>query len=207
MGNVDENLYSTVPDNQMPLSDKGKQQARAVGKRLKEIVGVEPVKFYVSPYKRTRQTYEGITEFFPASQYTCREEPRLREQDFGNFQNKQAIIRCRLERKEFGAFYYRFPQGESGADVYDRVSTFIETLHREFKRPNCASNFVLLTHGLTARLFLMRYYHWEVSKFERLWNLENCELVVMELTPDRVRYRLLTPLREDSEEPAALEAP
>lgn len=36
----------------------------------------------------------------------------------------------KTERSEFGRFYYRFPQGEAGLDVYDRVSLFIGTLFR-----------------------------------------------------------------------------
>jgi broad specificity phosphatase PhoE len=60
------------------------------------------------------------------------EEPRLREQDFGNLQNPSAMAVCQEERERFGSFYYRFPQGESGADVYDRVSGFMETMHRRF---------------------------------------------------------------------------
>lgn len=109
-GNVDENLYATVPDNQMPLSDKGHIQARAAGLQLKSIVGDETVKFYVSPYVRTRQTFMELNKALDPKQWTYREEPRLREQDFGNFQNLEKINRCRQERRLFGAFYYRFPQ-------------------------------------------------------------------------------------------------
>ena len=34
------------------------------------------------------------------------------------------------QRALFGRFYYRFPDGESGLDVYSRVSSFIGTLFR-----------------------------------------------------------------------------
>ena len=35
-------------------------------------------------------------------------------------------------RSDFGRFYYRFPEGgESGFDVYNRVSGFIGTLKRD----------------------------------------------------------------------------
>lgn len=50
----------------------------------------------------------------------------------------------------------------SGADVFDRVSSFLETLHRDMKKGHCKENILLVSHGLTCRLFLMRYYHWEV---------------------------------------------
>jgi broad specificity phosphatase PhoE len=48
------------------------------------------------------------------------EEVQLREQDFGNFQDAAGKDREKLERLRFGRFFYRFPHGESGADVYDR---------------------------------------------------------------------------------------
>ena len=35
------------------------------------------------------------------------------------------------ERKAFGRFYYRFPNGEAGFDVYSRVTSFISTVLRD----------------------------------------------------------------------------
>lgn len=42
------------------------------------------------------------------------------------------ILRRRFdqERQKFGRFYYRFPNGEAGTDVFDRVSDFWSTLLR-----------------------------------------------------------------------------
>lgn len=36
-----------------------------------------------------------------------REEPRLTEQQFGNFQNLATIVTSKAERARFGRFYYR----------------------------------------------------------------------------------------------------
>ena len=38
--------------------------------------------------------------------------------------------RFKLDRHTYGAFYYRFPHGESASDVYDRVSTFLDSMWR-----------------------------------------------------------------------------
>lgn len=38
--------------------------------------------------------------------------------DWGNFQDPTRIDFCQKERKLFGSFYFRFPYGESAADVY-----------------------------------------------------------------------------------------
>lgn len=35
------------------------------------------------------------------------EEPRIREQDFGNFQDPQTMPRLKQERRKYGSFYYR----------------------------------------------------------------------------------------------------
>jgi len=82
------------------------------------------------------------------------------------------------------------------------VTTFLDTLHRDFERPAYAANCLLVTHGLTIRLFLMRWYHWTVEYFERLRNPRNCQFFVMELGPND-RYRLVEALEV---EPMAADA-
>jgi broad specificity phosphatase PhoE len=51
-----------------------------------------------------------------------REESRVREQDFGNFQVQERMKIIKETRERFGRFFYRFPEGESAADVFDRIS-------------------------------------------------------------------------------------
>ena len=41
-----------------------------------------------------------------------REDPRLREQEWGNFQNPTEMEEIKKQRRQTGAFYYRFPTGE-----------------------------------------------------------------------------------------------
>lgn len=108
------------------------------------------------------------------------EDPRLREQEWGNYQDPAKIDEIKQQRRETGAFYFRFPTGEryfaiqhencgmvmccvhSGADVFDRVSMFLETLYRDMEKGTCGQNTIIVTHGLFCRLFLTRYYHWTV---------------------------------------------
>jgi len=87
------------------------------------------------------------------------EEPRLREQDFGNFQPCSAEMeRMWQERADYGHFFYRIPNGESAADAYDRVSGFNESLWRQFGDPDFPSVCVLVTHGMMSRVFLMKWW-------------------------------------------------
>ena len=41
-----------------------------------------------------------------------------------NLQDAEGKQKEKAERLRFGRFFYRFPNGESGADVYDRMTIF-----------------------------------------------------------------------------------
>jgi len=171
--NIDPYVYERLPDHAIPLTARGVEQSQAIGATLRALFGDGDVQVYLSPYLRTHQTLRalGIDDLITS----VTEEPRLREQDWANYQDTADIIRQKELRDRYGHFYYRFTDGESGADVYDRVSTFLETLHRQFGRDNYPDNTLLVTHGLTMRLFCMRWFHWSVEYFESLSNPGNGE--------------------------------
>lgn len=196
-GNVNKSMYANVPDCKLQLTPKGIEQAREAGKELQALVGNESVCFYVSPFVRSRETHKYLREGFHDEQVLYyREDPRIREQEWGNFQDPGEMEKVMEERREIGAFFYRFPTGESGADVFDRVSTFLETLYRDMQKGLCGENAIIVSHGLFCRLFLTRFYHWPVEKFHKLWNFRNCEFAIMELQPQGY-YRLISDLRSD----------
>ena len=193
-GNADPNHYETTPDHALHLTEEGRVQAQVAGKQIAELIGQEKVRAYVSPWCRTRETFDGIVSVLDDQIVRSIEDPRLREQEWGHLVDVEELRRIRRDRIEYGTFYYRLPDGESGADVYDRVSTFLETLHRDFSKPNFPENAVIVTHGLTLRIFLMRWFHWSVEHFERVRNPRNGEVVVMEIGSDG-RYEVVTTLR------------
>ncbi|EPY16730.1 hypothetical protein STCU_11028 [Strigomonas culicis] len=124
--NVDRTIYSTMADWRIPLTARGRAQALDCGRRLRRIIGDEQLYIYYSPYTRTRQTLEEIHKSLSAEQIQGeREDERLREQEMGNYQPLQAMDETWDARNSFGRLYYRFPYGESGADVGDRVSSFL----------------------------------------------------------------------------------
>lgn len=66
--------------------------------------------------------------------------------------------RCRA-RSLAATLPSRFPNGESGADVYDRITVFTDHLIRDMNAGRFGANntsLVLVTHGLALRIFLMR---------------------------------------------------
>mmetsp|Transcript_22553 Transcript_22553/g.48964 ORF Transcript_22553/g.48964 Transcript_22553/m.48964 type:complete len:649 (-) Transcript_22553:113-2059(-) len=202
-GNVEEGLYATTPDNAMKLTALGWDQARMAGRELKNrvIAKNESIHFVVSPYVRTVETFHGILSAWcdPAELshikdnekrikawygrlsemgISWHEDPRIREQDFGNYQDPVTIKKCKRERHKFGTFYYRFPHGESASDVYDRVSTFLDSLWRSFDLKR-SQNYVLVTHGISIRILLSRYFRYSIDQFNMLANPKNCDLVVL----------------------------
>jgi broad specificity phosphatase PhoE len=190
-GNLDDSIYETVPDHALSLTATGVEQAAATGGELRAYLAGEPVTMYASPYVRVRQTIEALDLGIPLDD--VRIEPRLREQDWANFQDPQDISAQKKLRNDYGHFYYRFTHGESGSDVYDRVSTFLESLWRSFEaKPVVDQNLVIVTHGLTMRLFCMRWFHWSVEYFEALENPVNGSYVVLVRQPD-LKYRLEQP--------------
>ena len=189
-GNVDDTVYEREPDHALRLTATGLEQARATGTVLRELFGRERVSAYVSPYRRTHETFR---EFgLDLGNVRAREEPRLREQDWGNWQKRDDVRIQKALRDAYGHFFYRFAQGESGADVYDRVGAFLESLHRSFQDPDHPQNVLLVTHGLTMRLFCMRWFHWTVAEFESLSNPGNGETRTLLLGADG-RYTLDRP--------------
>ncbi|KAK3240930.1 hypothetical protein CYMTET_49265 [Cymbomonas tetramitiformis] len=188
-GNVDESVYQRKADWDIGLTPKGVLQAEEAGRQLREIIGSEQrVYFYVSPYKRAKQTCYHLGKDIERHRIAgVREEPRIREQDFGNFQD-DSMSTIKRERLSYGRFFFRFPNGESASDVYDRITGFRETLRSDIDSSRFGRfqdeddgdiNLVVVSHGLALRVFLMRWYKWSVEQFNLVRNPTNCEIILM----------------------------
>ncbi|KAF5841484.1 histidine phosphatase superfamily [Dunaliella salina] len=190
-GNVEKKTYCTQPDHSVGLTAKGRQQAIATGQYLRRMLEAAQsgrdinLFFMTSPYCRTLETTDAVMDAFENDQVVgLRQAVQLREQDFGNFQDPQRISQDLCDRNKFGRFWFRFPNGESGADVYDRLTIFEDHLTRDMFMGRFAdTNLVLVTHGLTLRIFLMRWFHWSVDEFLQVYNPANCDPVVVEKLP------------------------
>ncbi|KAF2762444.1 phosphoglycerate mutase-like protein [Pseudovirgaria hyperparasitica] len=206
-GNKNRDIHQFIPDHRVKLTQDGQQQAEEAGGRLRSLLRPDDtLHFYTSPYRRTRETTEGILKSltsdepkpspFPRHKIRVYEEPRLREQDFGNFQPCSAEMeRMWQERADYGHFFYRIPNGESAADAYDRISGFNESLWRQFGEDDFPSVCVLVTHGMMTRVFLMKWYHWSVEYFEDLRNVNHCEFVVMKQNANNGKFILENEMR------------
>jgi broad specificity phosphatase PhoE len=196
-GNIDKTIYSKIPDYAVPLTDNGKHQAFWAGPKIRKALSIDSyidkpqVFFYVSPFRRTRETFQEIAKDFNEREYQYREDPRLIEQMWSGRMPTGFDEEQEKEREGYGSFYYRFDGGENILDCYIRVSSFLDTLFRDFEKKDFPENVVIIAHGMLNRVFLMRWFHWTVEEFEMLSNPKNCELFVLERQEDE-KYKLIT---------------
>ena len=206
LANIDNAVYASVPDNKIGLTEKGISQADNIGKKLREYIDKnDDVSFFVSPFERARVTAREIIKYFPTYRYF--EDPRLRAQEWGNL----AYFQCDevkrkevyAERTKVGRFFYRFQSGESGADVYDRISLFFETLYRQMdlqtNEINKKRTFLIVGHGTLLKLILMRYERMSIEDFHKMKNIGNGEAIILKRFPDG-RYKVTEHIFPDGTE-------
>ena len=177
--NVDPTVYSRVPDWRIALTEAGVAQAQEAGRKICGLIGDESFGVFRSPYVRTEQTKNAMLEGIGREPVFDYQDPCLREQEYGNMPPTDVNNANRAFRKKFGYFFYRFPDGESCADVYDRMALFLDTLFRRFNRPTCPENIVIVSYGTAIKCFLARWYHWDIDFFESIGQLPNCHVNVM----------------------------
>jgi broad specificity phosphatase PhoE len=155
-------------DYDTPLTAAGRAQAVATGRSLKELVELPDI-IYVSPYRRTMETLEGMQKGWKGlAKAKVILEERIREQEhglstlFGNWRIYSVLepLQGLLMRLE-GEYAYRFLNGESKADVRDRVRSFTSTLVRE----HAGENVMLVTHHLTLLCLRANLERWGREQF------------------------------------------
>ncbi len=162
-------MFGPYSDFDTPLSERGKWQSSETGKQLLAMELETPDIVYVSPYLRTRQTFEGIMGEWPALKDTkVVEEERIREQEHGMtslhgdwrifsvLNPEQAAV-----QKTSGSYYWRHPQGESVCDVRERGRDFLSMLIREQSEKNVWA----ITHHLTILSTRANLERWGQKEF------------------------------------------
>lgn len=179
-GNVNKEIYKTVPDWAVRLTDNGISQAKLAGHDLYKRTNSSPAIFY-SPFNRAIETTNYILSVFKNKNKLDKrfvyEDARLREQEwFSQYPLRSFNYNAEKDRINFGIFHYRFDSGESPADVYDRLSSFVETLHRRFNDSDFPDDIIIVSHGMTMRVLLMVLLNKSVATFETWKNPSNCEI-------------------------------
>lgn len=118
-------------DADVPLSDTGEEQARALGQHLADLPATAvPTAVASSPYRRAADTARTALDS-SGLRLPVHHDERLRERELGVFDGLTGTgIRAEYpdeaaRRQHVGKFYYRPPGGESWCDVALRVRSFL----------------------------------------------------------------------------------
>lgn len=193
--NEDPSVYRTTPDHRIPLARPDDDPAAILAAEAIAGVGLEPdlVCSWCSTYLRCTQTERLVlARAFGAGVERIRQRPSflLREQEFGDWDSLtdadiKAADPARFARRQhltdnFGRFYFRYPMGESRADVTQRISIFIGKLHRSHY-----AHHVIFLHGVTQRAFRMAWLNLSVDWFEEEPNPPNGSVLLIHRGADR----------------------
>jgi broad specificity phosphatase PhoE len=118
-------------DADVPLSETGEEQARALGRHLADLPATAvPTAVASSPYRRAADTAQTALDVAHL-RLPVHHDERLRERELGVFDGLTGTgIRSEYpeeaaRRQHVGKFYYRPPGGESWCDVALRVRSFL----------------------------------------------------------------------------------
>lgn len=202
-------------DMDVPLSELGRQQARALGRWLRSVPAAElPTVVLSSPYVRAGETARiALSECGGAvAQLPVVLDERLRDRDFGILDRltgrgiaerhpEQAELRAR-----FGKFYHRPPGGEAWTDVLLRLRSVYGSLGLEHP----GENVVIFAHDIVVTCF--RYLlggltEQQVLELSNTVEIANCSVTSFRFggaAPELTRFNVVAPL-EDQGAPVTTE--
>lgn len=179
-------------DVDVPLSELGRRQARALGRWFASRPETErPGVILTSPYVRAMQTAEQIVAGAglggPALVHLADE--RLREKEFGSLDRltRAGIVAnfpAEAERRaHVGKFYYRPPGGESWCDVILRLRSLFDHVQLQYRRERV----LIVAHQVTVlcvRYLLEHMSEAQILAIDREKDVANCSVTTYDYTVD-----------------------
>lgn len=157
-----------VPDYLIPITDRGKEQARQSGEKLGERFGLFDCAYH-SGYLRSRQTLDGILRAYPEQAragFVVRLNLFIRERDPGYaYEMVEAEAKSTFPWMDnhwasFDGFFAHPVGGESLAQVAQRVQLFLDELRRDW----ADKKVLVITHGGPLRCFRFLLEHWDYDQ-------------------------------------------
>ena len=148
-----------------PLTEKGRQQARELGQKVKES-GVHIDEILYSPLSRAADTAKAVAA---ATGLPARCEPRLREQCFGKYEGTPRDgAEFRISKTHFAD---RYDGGESMMQLAQRIYNLLDELRQDENK-----TYLLVAHNGIARV-VESYFHDMTNEEYSAAGIKNCELV------------------------------
>ena len=165
----------------LPLTDKGVEQAKAAREYLGSRVGGCWDHVFSSNMKRAMQTAEiagDLGQGWPKNGIVS--TPLLREMVIGDLEGltwEEAAKSYSHINIEKGLSYVSFPNGESIADIVGRCKTFIDT-HINNLASDCV-RVLIVTHGITKRILINLLLDKHIDEVNKLNWSENAGFSVL----------------------------
>ncbi|MEK7186907.1 MAG: class I tRNA ligase family protein, partial [Patescibacteria group bacterium] len=132
-------ICNSDPTKVYYLTEKGKKDAQTVAKKIKTADAV-----YVSPFLRTKETAEIIAEEIGFKKEKIKEDERLRELNFGDFDGQPYSSYLKHDEETLTTYDMPLPNGESYNDAKKRLADFIYDIDAEHHN----EKIVVVTHGM-----------------------------------------------------------
>ena len=182
----------SLRDMDIPLTEEGIKQVESTAEQMKKMPRFDII--LISPYLRCKQTAEIILKklsYKPA----IIEEERIREKEFGSFDNLTAdgikhFYPREAERKEREKkYYYRAPGGENYPDIALRIHSLLGTIVREYSK----KNILIISHSIVILMFrklLERMSEEQVLELDKKDELKNASITHFAYDKNKNKFAL-----------------
>lgn len=210
MGNADHQNYLKFANHDLALTEKGVEQAQALGVFLKDWYAHNPpknmVRLWSSPYRRVVQTMQNMRETMGERAWNkcgrgrdVQFDERLREREWGYFSyddhaseddtHTHAFLFAQY-RKTFaapmGRYFARPVGGESLADVADRMRSFHHDLF--FDIQNGVTDHLIMMHAAAMMSFVYAITKTHPHFMTDEAFPENTGVRLLDINPDTGRF-------------------
>lgn len=147
-----------------PLTEKGRQQAQELGQKIADgDYGIDEILY--SPLSRARDTALLIAQM---TGIPAREEPRLKEQNFGKWESTPRNgEEFKLDKRNFATDY---EGGESMLRLCQRIYNLLDEVKAEPEK-----TYLLVAHNGIARA-VESYFHNMTNEEFASFGIQNCEV-------------------------------
>ena len=150
----------------IPLTEYGHQQAVETGRKIVE-EGIQADEILYSPLIRAADTARHISEI---TGIPAREEPRLKEQNFGKWESTPRDGEAFKKAKEWFACHHG--NGESTLHLAQRIYNLLD----EIKAQSDEKTYILVAHNGIARV-VQSYFTDMANEEYAAFGVKNCEVV------------------------------
>ena len=132
-------ICNSDPTKIYHLTEKGRKDVAVVAQKIKTADAI-----YISPYLRIKETTDIIANRIGYEKKNIKEDGRLAELDFGDFDGKSYSSYLAYDEKSLASYDTALPGGESYSDAKKRFADFLYDIDAKHQK----KRIVVVTHGI-----------------------------------------------------------